>query len=186
MTNEKKVEYHLEILPTTLYLIRHAQSEGNAHYERGLGRLPPTELGSDLTSLGLAQAQELAQELQSVPFSAVYSSHLLRAQHTARFLAEPWSLTVSQVPDLQEREREKETDNAAAKRFRVALLEILAKHPGETIAVVSHGFVMRTFLHFLKQKELSQMPSGYIQNAGYLHFEAKGGELTLVGSSRVG
>src|SRR6266542_817653 len=79
-----------------LLLIRHAESQGN--FERRLqGRreFPLTERGVD-------QAHALAERLASRPLTAVYSSPVGRAMHTAEVIAAKACLDVIAEPRLQE------------------------------------------------------------------------------------
>ena len=62
---------------TVFYIIRHGQSVGNLN-SVCLGH---TDL--DLTELGYSQAEKTAKYLSHVDFSAIYSSDLMRAIHTA-------------------------------------------------------------------------------------------------------
>ncbi len=62
---------------TRLYLVRHGESLANA---AGI-YLGHTDW--DLSSHGVEQAEETAEKLADVPFSAIYSSDLLRAFNTA-------------------------------------------------------------------------------------------------------
>lgn len=171
---------------TTIYLIRHAQSEGNAHFDKGLGRLPFTELGSDLTEFGVAQAKELVADLKEVSFSAIYSSHLRRAFHTAEILAVSKGMPVVQMKELREREEGREADEEATTRFMEALDSLVSNHPGETIAVVTHGFVIRVFLGSSGVRSLDDMESGYVQNAGYIKLIVSERKFTLIDCKRVG
>lgn len=72
---------------TKIYIVRHGQSESNLHADQ-----PPTfhaqwgETESPLTTLGQEQAKERAEELQDIPFDAVYSSDLTRAVQTAEII----------------------------------------------------------------------------------------------------
>jgi len=81
---------------TRIYLIRHGQSIGNAK-RMYLGH---TDL--DLTPLGYRQAEATAKKLSDVPFSAVYSSDLLRAFHTAEPHAKMRGLEVTPTEKLRE------------------------------------------------------------------------------------
>jgi serine/threonine-protein phosphatase PGAM5 len=63
----------------TIYLIRHGQ------YDPEQGK--DQELGGEMTSMGVEQAQLTAQRLSSYPITAIYSSSLLRSVQTARILA---------------------------------------------------------------------------------------------------
>src|SRR5882724_6743645 len=63
----------------TIYLLRHDQTQWNAEGDRYCGR---TDI--PLTPKGIAQAQDVAQQLAGLPFEAIYSSPLERAWHTAQ------------------------------------------------------------------------------------------------------
>ncbi len=52
---------------TTFYIVRHGQSESNANKEKGVV-LESKPLGSDLTVLGITQAEETAKKLKRYPF----------------------------------------------------------------------------------------------------------------------
>ena len=61
----------------TVYIIRHGESVGN------LNRICLGHTNLDLTDLGLSQAKKTAEALSDIEFSAIYSSDLIRAVHTA-------------------------------------------------------------------------------------------------------
>ena len=63
---------------TTLYLIRHAEAEGNL-YRRIHG-----QYNSLITDNGYRQIQALQERFADVPVDAVYSSDLFRTMTTAR------------------------------------------------------------------------------------------------------
>lgn len=81
---------------TDLLLVRHGATTWSQE-DRFCGR-------SDipLADEGLAQAQQLAQRLSSLPIQAVYSSPLVRAAETARILAAPHGLRVTTIGPLRE------------------------------------------------------------------------------------
>ena len=81
---------------TKVYLIRHAEAEGNL-YRRVHG-----QYDSLITDNGYRQLAALAQRFADVPLDAVYSSDLFRAVTTARAVAEPKGLEVHTRPDLRE------------------------------------------------------------------------------------
>lgn len=169
-----------------LYLIRHAESEGNAHFEKGLGRLPPTELGSKLTEIGVSQAYELARDLELVDFAAIYSSDLQRAHQTAGILALGRSKDIVLLPELRERLEGEETDAEATSRFVTAMDLLRDSYSEQAIAVVTHGFVIRAFLDHIGVKNMIEMPHGFVQNAGYLKLALLGDEYKLIETKRVG
>ena len=81
---------------TTFYVIRHGESVGN------LRRICLGHTDLDLTDLGLKQAQKTADALSEVEFSAIYSSDLQRAIHTAEPHASKRGLKISTSPDFRE------------------------------------------------------------------------------------
>lgn len=89
---------------TTIYIVRHGQSQGNVDHELGK-ETPSTKLGSDLTSIGKQQVKALAQRLKPVRFDAIFSSHLLRAKRTAEIIAQERKLEVLAKEALQERRK---------------------------------------------------------------------------------
>ena len=83
----------------TIYLVRHGQSYSNA----GIYEKNQTEIDTTLTEKGIEQAKARAVEFASTPFSASYSSDLIRAIQTAEIIAAPHGLKVIQTPLLRER-----------------------------------------------------------------------------------
>ena len=81
---------------TTVYLIRHAEAEGNV-YRRCHG-----QYDSLLTPRAYEQLPHLAKRFADVPLDAVYASDLFRARTTARAVAEPHHLSVEIRPVLRE------------------------------------------------------------------------------------
>ena len=62
----------------TLYLLRHGESAANAKQVFASLRIDPA-----LSDAGVQQAVMQAESLKNIEFSAIYSSHLLRARQTA-------------------------------------------------------------------------------------------------------
>ena len=79
-----------------LLVLRHGQSVWNAE-GRWQGQADPP-----LSGLGEEQAREAAKRLVGIEFSALVSSHLRRARHTAEILAEALGLEVQLEPELRE------------------------------------------------------------------------------------
>ena len=63
---------------TTLFLIRHAQAEGNLY------RIAQGHFDSYITALGYKQIDALAERFKNVHLDALYSSDLRRTRTTAR------------------------------------------------------------------------------------------------------
>jgi broad specificity phosphatase PhoE len=157
---------------TRLYLVRHAQSEGNRGEYEGPERDPP------LSEVGREQARRLGQRFARQKVDAVYSSHLRRALETAQAIAETASLTVRAVEDLREvelgeaqhdfdaysedealalRDRVVQrptwdsfpgSEGSAAARSRIvaAMDRIIEECGDKRVAVVAHGGVIQTYV----------------------------------------
>ena len=157
---------------TEIYLIRHAQSEGNLY------RMMQGQWDGEVTELGRRQIAALAERFRDVHIDAVYSSDLSRTRmtagailkyhdlplHTSRALREldlgPWEGKF--FGDLKKSEPEAlrtfvldmgswridgaETCRDATERIYPCFLEIARENDGRTVAVVSHGAVMRCLL----------------------------------------
>ena len=77
------------IIPVTkIYLIRHGESVGN------LNRICLGHTDLDLTDLGKLQAKKTADALEDIDFTAIFSSDLIRAVHTAEPHAEKHGLSI--------------------------------------------------------------------------------------------
>lgn len=162
---------------TLLLLIRHGENE----YTR-TGRLAGWTPGVRLNEAGRAQAQNVAERLSAVPIQAVYSSPLERARETARPLADQKRLPVQILAGVAEvrygswqgrslkslgRTRlwrtvqalpsamqfpDGETFRAVQVRAVEAVEALVRAHPRHTIAVFSHGDVVKLVVaHYLGQ-----------------------------------
>ena len=161
---------------TTIYLIRHAEAEGNL-YRRIHGWYDAL-----VTENGLRQIQALEQRFQGEHFDAVWSSDLYRTCTTARAVYEPRGLELRTDPELWElnmgdwedqtwgqvrRTQPGELDRfnrsdptwtaprgeglgELGERVERALRRIAAAHPDQTVAVFSHGTAIRQALARIK------------------------------------
>jgi probable phosphoglycerate mutase len=149
--------------PTRLVLVRHAVT---AHTGPILsGRMP----GIDLSEKGLGQADATAQRLAKLPVAVVYASPIERTTQTAQRIASHHGLDViplegvieaeygdwtgGKIADLAKTDEWKvvqvapsrakfpngETITAMQARMVAALDDLVAKHPHETVVVVSHA-----------------------------------------------
>jgi len=174
-------------MTTKLYIIRHAEGEGN------LFRRLHGHYDSPVTELGLKQIQALAERFAGLKIDAVYSSDLVRTQSTARALSAPRNLETRLRPDLREvhvgrwenmtwasleRDESKQlayfakdparwdigsNESFAALTIRVAraVMEIATAHPGQTVCIVTHANVIRALLarlHSLPSARFSEIP----------------------------
>jgi probable phosphoglycerate mutase len=157
---------------TTIYLIRHAEAEGNL-YRRVQGHY-----NGKITSRGHQQIEALAKRFEGIPIQALYSSDLSRTIETAGAILRHHDLTLHTTDrlrevymgrwegqpwgNIQEQEPEQidyfandparwtgpgnEPFDILTDRMTSVLLDIAAQHDGETVAVVSHGMAIRALL----------------------------------------
>lgn len=173
---------------TELYLIRHAQAEGNRYH------MMQGHWDGGVTALGRRQIEDLAERFRALPFDAVYSSDLYRARLTADAAARRQHLRVRELfalreinigpwegkffGDLERSEPEAvarflgDPDNWAIEgaetyadvtaRAYPALEAIARAHEGQRVAVVSHGITIRCLLAKilgLPLKDTRQLPT---------------------------
>ena len=168
--------------PTTFYLVRHGESEGNA------ARIFTGQTDSPLTARGREQAQAVADELAKVNFDRIVSSDLSRTRDTAEVIAKLRGMSVEVIPELREIDvgdrtgktfdetrglpnwnddgfvawpRGETLDQVLARTFG-AIERLTRENPGKTILVVGHGGVNRILLsHFLGLlPKLDRSPAG--------------------------
>ncbi|MGI5979076.1 MAG: GNAT family N-acetyltransferase [Oscillospiraceae bacterium] len=157
---------------TTIYLIRHAEAEGNV-YRRIHG-----QYDGRITPRGYKQIEYLAERFKDVPIDALYASDLRRTRVTATAITKYHALPVCLEPRLREqgmgvwedlpwgnvyRDDPETIANFAVNpkcffvpgsedyyvlqaRVTAAITEIAEKNDGKTVAVVSHGMAIRSFL----------------------------------------
>lgn len=149
--------------PTTIYLVRHAESRPSAEVR---------ERDWPLSERGREQARALVAAMQGLGIDAIYSSPYPRAAHTVAPLAAALGKPLGIVEALRERvltrrnlgrdeywptiERywgdrdfalpDGESNRACARRMVQAIDALAARHPGETIALASHGNALALYL----------------------------------------
>jgi broad specificity phosphatase PhoE len=139
---------------TRLLLVRHGETDWNAD-----GRLQG-QTDRPLSDYGRRQALQLADELESEEFEAIYSSDLARARETAQIVGDRLEIPVELDPYLREKdwgtwegltsvERDRvefvgESTEAHQERTLQALRRIAERHPRDgVVLVVTHGGSMR-------------------------------------------
>jgi probable phosphoglycerate mutase len=160
---------------TKIYLIRHAEAEGNL-YRRIHG-----QYDSLITPNGMRQIEALQKRFENVPIDCVASSDLYRARTTAASIYAPKKLPLLREPRfrevrlgawedvpfgwLEQFDAERlhafnhnpadwhvegaETFSEYTGRFLEALKELAAKNEGGTVAVFTHGCVLRGVQYLL-------------------------------------
>lgn len=191
---------------TTVYLIRHAEAEGN-YYRRIQG-----QWDGQITALGHRQIEALAERMRLVPIDAVYSSDLTRTMTTAGAILKYHDLPLHTDPRLREirmgvwegkswgdvlwNDAEQyrlfsddpglwhvegsESWEHLQNRIYTAVTDIAARHDGQTIAIVSHGTAIRALMCRLggvPSCQIHSVPHGDNTCVSLLH--ADGGTLTV-------
>lgn len=174
---------------TTIYLIRHAEAEGNL-YRRVHGWYD-----SLITDNGYRQIAALEKRFRGISIDAVYSSDLFRTRTTARAVYVPKGLELHTDPGLRElklgdwedmtfgfvrhrfpqaMELFNRTDPAwevpggesffqLGERVEETVRRIARRHSGQTAALFSHGMAIRQFLGRVKNippEQWHSMPHG--------------------------
>ena len=174
---------------TKIYLIRHAEAEGNL-YRRIQGHWD-----GSITPLGLQQIDALAQRFRREHIDALYCSDLSRARATAEAITRYHDIPAVATPRLTEicmgvwegrawgdvehefpeQMRYFNTDpdrwsvpgcepiRDVQKRMKRAISDLAARHDGQTIALVSHGMAIRAYLCTvlgIPNSEMATLPYG--------------------------
>ena len=157
---------------TTIYLIRHAEAEGNLY------RIAQGQHESSLTDRGRRQVQALERRFAGVRIDAVYASDLYRTRATAAAIYKPKGLPLHPAPGLREicvgdwegrtwgdiaRQYPQEMADFGSRmdrwsipgaetpaqvlaRVRGTVEDIARENPGRTLALFSHGYAIRLLL----------------------------------------
>ena len=174
---------------TTIYLIRHAEAEGNL-YRRVHGWYD-----SLITENGYRQIAALEERFRDVHIDAVYSSDLFRTRTTARAIYRSKNLPLRAHPGLRELNlgewedqtfgavrhsdpRQMDLFNRTDPAWEVEKAEnffqlgdrlyetvgrLAKRHPDQSVAMFSHGMAIRQFLGRVKNippEEWHAMPHG--------------------------
>jgi broad specificity phosphatase PhoE len=151
-------------LSNTLILIRHSQSQPEP--KRPASQWP-------LTKAGRQRCIALAERLATYAPDVIVTSREHKASTTGALVAAQLALPAIVADGLHEHQREhvgwlsnpafeqavvafftrpddlvfgEETAGQAGARFDAAVRDVLAAHPGQTVAIVSHGTVMTLFV----------------------------------------
>jgi len=159
---------------TTIYLIRHGETEGNPDGKRRY----KGSLDVPLSERGISQIEALTRHLESVPISKIYSSPLSRALRSAEIIASAKGLSPISLDSLRERSfgvwegmsfdeivdrypkefnlwKEDplrfspiggESTLEVRERVMPTISKLIDEHKGESIIVVAHGGVNRVVL----------------------------------------
>lgn len=192
---------------TIIYLIRHAEAEGNLY------RIAQGQDNSKLTVRGWDQVRALSRRFESIHIDAVYSSDLYRACATASAIYSPKGLPLRKDRALREvnlgeweqkpwgeiarqnsdqlicfsikthlwKINGAETAAEVQARLLEAVIRISKENDGKTIAIVSHGFAIRMLLGALQGYPLDRIgESPQETNTAVSLLEANGDNLRVV------
>ncbi len=133
---------------TEVWLVRHADSYGDGVTTHD----PP------LSSLGRDQASRLARRVMHAGPAAVYSSPYRRAIETARAITNDIRIDDRLVEVALEVDEDgtldfKETPDSAVSRMTAVIEEVVSRHEGKRVVVVSHGAAIVALLTDVLQLE---------------------------------
>ena len=192
---------------TSIYLIRHAEAEGNLY------RIAQGQHNSILTDRGWRQTRALEERFRGIHIDTVYSSDLYRTCATASAIYRPKGLPLHRCAGLREicvgsweqktwgqiaREDPEQLENfnhhlhlwhaegaetplQVQSRVLAAIRQIAAENVGKTVAVFSHGAAIRLVLAYLQGyslEDLGQTPHG--DNTAVSLLEAEGDTMRVV------
>jgi broad specificity phosphatase PhoE len=183
---------------TRLYLIRHAEAEGN------IQRKFQGHLNGDISDNGEQQLERLKERCKWQRFDAIYASPLRRTYKTACAVNHYHALPIikdgglieingghwegkrwDDLPDLYPEENRHwedepwlfnpkggESMREVYDRIWDTIISIVKKHPNQTICVVSHGCVIRNFACRASGKPIEQLQSiDWVENTAINIFD---------------
>ncbi|MEF9971396.1 MAG: bifunctional histidine phosphatase family protein/GNAT family N-acetyltransferase [Oscillospiraceae bacterium] len=174
---------------TKIYLIRHAEAEGN-YFRRIQG-----QHNGSITARGQIQIAALAERFRDIHIDALYSSDLWRTMTTAGAITKYHQLSITPEPRLREMGMgvwedlpwgnvehdtpeqmflfandpgkfsvpKSESFEHLKTRISEVVLELAAGHPEQTIALVSHGMAIRSLIakiNNISSEEIYKIPHG--------------------------
>ena len=192
---------------TRIYLIRHAESEGNLY------RIVQGQGNSNLTDRGWRQVKALERRFADIHIDDVYTSDLYRTCATASAVYKPKRIVPHRRKDLREiyvgdwegrtwgdiarrwpeqmgyfshrpdlwYSQGAETALGVLERIRTAVSSIAAENEGRTIAIFSHGYAIRLLLAHLQgypPERMGESPTG--QNTAVSLLEYENGEMRIL------
>ena len=123
--------------PTVVLIVRHGEKEAQG------GNDP------NLSDAGARRAQALIDVAGDAGVNAIYSTQYKRGYQTAQPLSERFHIPVTEVPVT--------LDNPGDYGAALAK-EILTRHTGQTVLVVSHTNIIPSLIKALSQKQIPEIP----------------------------
>jgi len=188
--------HHSEPEDATLVLVRHGETVWNVE-NRWQG-----QKDSPLTDLGREQARKVAVRLAATRISAVYSSSLGRAREVADIEREglrersygvlegktsaeaaasegAWFLRW-QADHLRQAPPAGEDERMVGDRVMAALAEIAESHPGQTVAISTHGGPIKIAFFRILSIPLSLWRLAWVSNGSITTFRGNRDVMHLV------
>ena len=192
---------------TKIYLIRHAEAEGNL-YRRAQGHF-----NANVTQLGRIQLGALAERFRETHLDALWSSDLIRTRSTAAAILKyhheldlnlstrlreidvgvwedvPWGNIAAEYPEQMEYFTHdparwsvpgSEPYENVALRMRSEVLALAERYDGGTVAAVTHGLAIRALLcHIfgIPSHEIDRLPYG--DNTSVTLLSVEDGHITV-------
>lgn len=182
----------------TVYLIRHAEAEGN------IAEIFQGRTNGGITEKGYRQLKDLSERFKDIPIEAVYSSPLKRTMETAKAVNKYHNFDIIKNDGLMEinggdfegvlwcdlpkrfpeafdlwtkRHHDFKINNGESMvevydRMKKTITQIVADNKGKTIAIVSHGCAIRNFLCYANKMPFDKLDSiEWSDNTGVCKFE---------------
>jgi probable phosphoglycerate mutase len=158
-----------------IIFLRHGQAKNNV--DRVLsGR---TE-GVPLTDTGIKQAEHTAELLEHMNVSAIYSSPIQRAKHTAEIVGKHNSIDVN-IGELEIAHNGVETFDQVKKRVLGIVDHVTEKHPDENVVLVTHMDPIKAMLSTIVDMSPTNLFDLIIANASLNIFREKQQKFSLSG-----
>lgn len=135
--------------PTVVILVRHAEK----------AIVPPENKDPDLSSAGLARAQELARMLSESGIKAIYATQFKRTQQTVKPLADKLGLTPTQFE---------------AKKTTELVKQIRAQNAGQVVFIAGHNNTVPEIIAALGGPTLPIIPETEFDNFYILTVQSDG------------
>ena len=154
---------------TTLYLVRHGETEDNVN------QIMQGQTQGRLTENGIRQAEAVRDQMAGEEFAAIIASDLKRSVETALIIAQPHGLEVIQTPLLRERDwgsftgrfipelkgevwpDDIETLENLLSRAGEFIAYVRKTFPGKKVLAVGHGIINKAIQAVYYGKQMSEV-----------------------------
>lgn len=168
---------------TTVYLVRHCNSLTNCK------KILAGWLDTEISETGEKQLEYLAERFRNIKLDKVYASPLIRAHKTGlainKYQQAPFELcdnfkelwigefegkSITEMSDEQygywtgdisKFRSQGEIPAEALERFKQGFFKVVEENDGKTIAIATHGAILRMFTCFVKGLDLSKYSEVY-------------------------